>query len=121
MRELRTGVTGGSTGASRGAPQKPHASLLGTDVLGTCEPRPIRTQPGPDSARPMLAASLRLLEQLQFEPSRVRTLIHVCMHVHPWFEPSPSSNVSITWGARQSLPRVLGDQDDGAPVAQRGR
>jgi hypothetical protein len=35
-----------------------------------------------------------------FEPSRVRTLIDVCMHVHPWFEPILSSNDSIMWGAR---------------------
>ena len=26
-----------------------------------------------------------------------------------------------TWGAGRSLPRALGDQDDGAPVAKRGR
>src|SRR5467141_333445 len=29
-----------------------------------------------------------------FEPSRVRTLIYVCMHMHPWFESPRSSNVS---------------------------
>src|SRR5712691_11462279 len=41
-----------------------------------------------------------------FELTRVRTFIQVCMHVHPWFEPLPSSNVSITWGASRHLPGV---------------
>ena len=40
-----------------------------------------------------------------FEPPPVRTLIYVCMHVHPWFESLRSSNVSITWGARPHTSR----------------
>src|SRR2546425_8423886 len=43
-----------------------------------------------------------------FELGRVRTLIYVCMHVHPWFEPLLSSNVWITWGASHHQPRVFG-------------
>jgi len=31
--------------------------------------------------------------------------MQVCMHLHPWFEPILSSNVSITWGARTHLTR----------------
>jgi hypothetical protein len=55
-----------------------------------------------------------------FEPSRVRTLIYACMHVHPWFESLRSTNVSITWGARTHSSRtgvrtatVIGSSDAG--------
>ena len=41
----------------------------------------------------------------RFEPSRVRRLIDVCVDVHPWFEPSLSSNVSIAWGDRTHTSR----------------
>jgi hypothetical protein len=56
-------------------------------------------------------ASVRTLDHLgphvhaRFEPSRVRTLIYVCMHVPPWFESILSSNVSITCGARTHTSR----------------
>ena len=57
----------------------------------------------------------------RFEPSRVRTLLYVCMHPHPWFEPTESSNISIMWGARLPKPRVLGVDNLRGPDRVSGR
>ena len=51
-----------------------------------------------------------------FLGSRVRTLIYVCMHPHPWFEPILSSNVSITWGARTHTSRNGGPLVNSGPL-----
>jgi len=57
----------------------------------------------------------------RFEPSRVRTFTHVCMHLHPWFEPILSSNGSITWGAKHHRARVNRVVFSGSPGRASGR
>src|SRR6058998_1878730 len=41
------------------------------------------------------------------------------MHVHPWFEPIPISNISITWGARTHTSRNGGSLVSGPPNIHR--
>ena len=61
-------------------------------------------------------AWVRTLEHVRPQP-QVRTFTCVCMHVHPWFEPTRSSNASITWGARTHTSRNGGPLVKSGPLA----
>src|SRR5437867_10497357 len=86
-----------------------HFEGQGQAAAGAPGPEPSLSKPGTTwvSGRVRFLASPSLILRSReppgdatFEPSRVRTFTYVCMHLHPWFEPTSSSNISITWGAR---------------------